>query len=61
MVALNPPPPIYGFLLVLNGIKWHNRGPLRDISLTNVSDLEFDLSGFLKVKSNGPSGLRPHI
>ena len=34
-----------------------NSAPLRDIRLWNLSDLDFDLSRSLKVKSNGAVGL----
>ncbi len=47
----------YGFLLMVNSNIWPNTGLLRDISLENMSDLEFDLSRSLKVKSNGAGGL----
>ena len=32
---------------------WPNSAPLRDIRLSNLSDLEFDLSRSLKVKYDG--------
>ena len=34
-----------------------NMAPLRDIRLQNMSDIEFDLSRSLKVKSDGTVGL----
>ncbi len=39
-----------GFLLMFNSNIWPNSPPLPDIRLSNVSDLEFDLSRSLKVK-----------
>ncbi len=36
---------------------YQNRAPLQDISLQNLSDLEFDLSRPFKVKSYGATGL----
>ncbi len=52
--------PIHGFLLMFNSNIGPNWAPLRDISLVslqNPSDLDFDLSRSLKVKSNGSVGL----
>ena len=49
---------MYGFLLVFNSVViWPYLAPLRDKSLQNLSDLKFDLSRILKVKSNGTDGL----
>ncbi len=38
--------PIYGFLLMFNSNRGLNWAPLRDISLQNLGDLDFDLSRY---------------
>ncbi len=42
--------PIYNFLFMVNSNIRHNSAPLRDITLLNLSDLDFNLSMSLKVK-----------
>ena len=51
MVSLDCPYMV--FLLMFNSNIGPNMAPLRDISLQNMSDLEFNLSRSLKVKCNG--------
>ena len=48
---------IYDFLLMFNSNIGTNSAPLQDISLHNFGDLDFDLSGSLKVKYEGAIGL----
>ncbi len=45
---------------MFNSNIWPNSGPLQDIRLRNVSDLEFDLSRSLKVKCDDFIGLAIH-
>ena len=42
---------------MFNSNLWYNSAPLQDIRLRNLSDLDFDLSGSLKVKCDGVIGL----
>ena len=65
--------PIYGFLLMFNSDIWPNSDPLRDISfqnikipilshlrdisLQNLSDVDFDLSRSGRIKYDGAVGL----
>ncbi len=49
--------PIYGLLLIFNSNTWPNSAPLDDVRLREVSDLDFDLSRSLNVKSDGATGL----
>ncbi len=49
--------PVYGFLLMVNSNIWPNVAPLQDICVQNMSNLEFDHSRSLQVKSNGAVGL----
>ncbi len=42
---------------MFNSKTWPNAAPLQDIRLRNVSDLDFDLSSSLKVKSDDVIGL----
>ena len=53
---------MYGFLLLFNSniIIWPNMAPLQDTSLPSLSDLEFDLSRSLNVKSNSAARLPIH-
>ena len=46
-----------GFLLIFNSNIGPKYAPLWDIRLRNLGDLEFDLSGSLKVKSDGAISL----
>ncbi len=50
------PIPVYVFLFMFNSNIGHNYTTLRDISLQNRGDLDFDISRSLKVKSNGGVG-----
>ncbi len=50
--------PIYDFPLVFSSNIWHNLPPLRYASLQSLSDLDFDISVSLKVKSDAAM---PHI
>ncbi len=43
--------------MINSNILGPNQSPLQDIRLRNLSDLDFDLSRSLKVKSNGAVGL----
>ncbi len=52
--------PIHGFLLMLNSNIGPNWAPLQDISFQIMSDLDYDFSRSLKVKSNGAVRLLIH-
>ncbi len=51
--------PIYDLLLVFNGKIWPNSGPLWDISLWNLSDLDTDL--WTSIRSNVIAQMDPYI
>ncbi len=55
--------PIYSFPLRFTSKIWLILAHLRQnlLSLQNLSDLDFDLSMSLKVKSDGAVGLTPHM
>ena len=46
-------PHAHVFLLMFNRNIWPNSAPLQDTRLRNLSDIDFDLSRSLKVKSDG--------
>lgn len=48
---------MYHFLLAFSGNIWPKSAPLRDTSLQNPRDLEFNIWRSLKVKSGGPVAL----
>ncbi len=50
-----------GFLLMVNIVAWPNMSVLRDISLPNISDPEFDLSRSLKVNKSKLCSWTPRI
>ncbi len=60
MVELDPPHIWFFYWTVFNNNIWPNSTPLRDNSLQYLSDLKFDLSRSLKVKSNGAVWLPIH-